>query len=442
MYLNDPGRHSGLALPRRRRPHRVRRHGARRRRLRRRRRHRPGRGWCLLGRVLQEHDSRRRRHRNVRRRAGGGLGVQCRDRNRRRGRRHGRRSRPRRRHGERRARPPPQPRGSPAWLGFAASTPLGSTVTTKALALGDLNRDGKLDLVAGNGTQTNTFRLGTGTGLGAARTIGAITLDIDAGRPQRLGPGRVAHDPRADDRGRLRVHAADARGRLADRRTRRRRGAQPRRRPDHGAGRRQRCASPTGASARCSSLGATLVVGPVRPRGDDPAPAEHVAERGHDRQRPAARRAVRPDRGDRLRPPARRPPRRWQRANAVSIEGNFLFEQTTNSLGQRRVVVAGRRLASFGGTEVFRNGGGILVVLPGSGLAGQLSGEIVTSAFLPSNVEFVGTLAFAMNASTSAVTETVTLGGDTCRPRPPAGAVPPDLGARRPAARPRPDTVG
>ena len=77
------------------------------------------------------------------------------------------------------------------------------------------------------------------------------------------------------------------------------------------------------------------------------------------------------------------------------------------------VVAATDVSASFGGTEVFRNGGGILVVLPGSGLAGQLSGEIVTSAFLPSNVEFVGTLAFAMNASTSAVTETVTLGGST-----------------------------
>ena len=71
--------------------------------------------------------------------------------------------------------------GSPTWLGFAASTPLGATATTKALALGDLNRDGKLDLVAGNGAQTNTFRLGTGTGLGTTHTIGAITLDIAMG---------------------------------------------------------------------------------------------------------------------------------------------------------------------------------------------------------------------------------------------------------------------
>ena len=304
--------------------------------------------------------------------------------------------------------------GSPAWLGFAASTPLGSTVTTKALALGDLNRDGKLDLVAGNGTQTNTFRLGTGTGLGAARTIGAITLDIDSGPylnvsaqgasltilGQTIAGDFAFTQQTLADGSRIVELDVDAVLSLADGQITV---------PIDGTVR-----IANGGISAVLALGATLVVGPVSLAGTirlllNTSPSAVTI--GSDRLPggPYLRiEAIGLTTGTKATASF------GSGANAVSIQGNFLFEQTTNSLGQRRVVVAAADVsASFGGTEVFRNGGGILVVLPGSGLAGQLSGEIVTSAFLPSNVEFVGTLAFAMNASTSAVTETVTLGGDT-----------------------------
>ena len=170
----------GLALPRRRRPDRVRRHGARRRRLRRRRRHRPGRGRRLLGGALQEH-RRRRRHRDVRPRADGGLGVERGHGARRRGRRLGRRSRRRRRQGERRARRPPQQRR------------LADVARLRRLDAARYDRD---DEGAG-ARRPQPRRQGRSrrrqrhadehvparhpNGLGAARTIGAITLDIAMG---------------------------------------------------------------------------------------------------------------------------------------------------------------------------------------------------------------------------------------------------------------------
>src|SRR5205085_6458249 len=63
----------------------------------------------------------------------------------------------------------------------------------------------------------------------------------------------------------------------------------------------------------------------------------------------------------------------------IDLHGNFLIEQTTNQLGQKRTTIATTGLTvKIGSTDLLTNASGAIILVPGTaptgGLVGQISG--------------------------------------------------------------------
>jgi hypothetical protein len=108
-------------------------------------------------------------------------------------------------------------------------------------------------------------------------------------------------------------------------------------------------------------------------------------------------------------------------AGGPRLTASVSIESATNSLGERRTVVAvtGGSL-SMSGASVLTGVTGLLVLSPG-GLAGRLGGTVDASALLPAGVTLSGTFSLAVNRTASRVVESVTVGGSTVSMDLPAG---------------------
>ena len=96
-----------------------------------------------------------------------------------------------------------------------------------------------------------------------------------------------------------------------------------------------------------------------------------------------------------------------------TLAGSFSIEQVSNSLGQRRSVlaVAGGTL-TLAGSDVLKDVNGVFV-LAVDGMAGTLSGRLDVSTLLPTGVTLAGTFGLLVNTTPRRVQESVTLGGTT-----------------------------
>ena len=126
--------------------------------------------------------------------------------------------------------------------------------------------------------------------------------------------------------------------------------------------------------------------------------------------------------------PTRLPAGSFLRVEGVGITFSFddvhfsadVVLQKTTSAGQSRLVIAVANLTvQFGSTTILRNGQGMLLVLPG-GVAAQLSGTIDFSTLVP-GVTLLGTFGLAINRTTADVTESIAVGGRTISLNLPAG---------------------
>ena len=105
----------------------------------------------------------------------------------------------------------------------------------------------------------------------------------------------------------------------------------------------------------------------------------------------------------------------------VTLKGSFAVQQST-SAGQTEVTIAATGVALSLGTSlpnVLTNGQGLFVVLP-TGIAGQLQGTVNASGLVP-GVQFSGTFGFAINETGVAVTQSLSVGGQTVSLNLPAG---------------------
>ncbi|HEX4525985.1 MAG TPA: VCBS repeat-containing protein, partial [Gaiellaceae bacterium] len=105
----------------------------------------------------------------------------------------------------------------------------------------------------------------------------------------------------------------------------------------------------------------------------------------------------------------------------ASVSGSFSIEQSTNNLGQRRLAigVTGATVA-VGATTLLSHGTGALLILS-DGMAGKLSGTFSTAGLLPASIGIVGTFGIAINRTNHAVNETVTVAGQAVTLDLPAG---------------------
>src|SRR5205807_4646783 len=102
--------------------------------------------------------------------------------------------------------------------------------------------------------------------------------------------------------------------------------------------------------------------------------------------------------------------------------GSFAIQPATTGTGARQTVIAATGLSvdlSSSLTGIVTGGQGILVILPG-GLAGQLSGTVHTGSLIP-GASLAGTFGFAINQTSSQVSESVTVGTQTVSLDLPAG---------------------
>ena len=97
----------------------------------------------------------------------------------------------------------------------------------------------------------------------------------------------------------------------------------------------------------------------------------------------------------------------------VTLQGSFAVQQST-AAGQTEVTIAASGVQLSIGTSlpnVLTGGQGLFVVLP-SGVAGQLQGTVNASGLVP-GLQFSGTFGFAINQTGSAVTQSLSVGGQT-----------------------------
>ena len=105
----------------------------------------------------------------------------------------------------------------------------------------------------------------------------------------------------------------------------------------------------------------------------------------------------------------------------VTLQGSFAVQQST-AAGQTEVTIAATGVALSIGTSlpnVLTAGQGLFVILP-SGIAGQLQGTVNASGLVP-GLQFSGTFGFAINQTGSAVTQSLSAGGQTVSLNLPAG---------------------
>ncbi len=306
---------------------------------------------------------------------------------------------------------------------FAAGVAIGSlTSSTKSLALGDLDGDGKRDLVLGNSGSANRFVRGTaGLTLGDGETIGSVTLSLPAGPYLRISgsnlsltvlgqtlTGSFAFTQQIVNAARVVTvtvgsAAAPARISLVD------------------------------GLATVDVYG-SLVLGPGGLAGS--LTLSSALTLGGLTFTGGLKLSINTGSAPVLLPDGitRLPGGPYFRiegdpvvltlgtgSSAATFSGSFAIEQTTNSLGQRRVAVAFSNGTVSLGTvlpNVLTNAQGVFVVLPAisgnpgsGGFAGTLSGT-VNLALVP-ELHFAGTFGLSVNQTNRRITETVTVGGRT-----------------------------
>ncbi|CAB5080406.1 hypothetical protein D3OALGB2SA_510, partial [Olavius algarvensis associated proteobacterium Delta 3] len=105
----------------------------------------------------------------------------------------------------------------------------------------------------------------------------------------------------------------------------------------------------------------------------------------------------------------------------VTLTGDFVIQQTTNQAGQRRLTIAVANAGLSIGDIGITDGEGILLVLP-DGLAGSLDAAIDLSGIVD-GVTFTGRFAIAVNQVSRAITEEVQVNGETVSVNLPAGGL-------------------
>ncbi|HWG93174.1 MAG TPA: VCBS repeat-containing protein, partial [Mycobacteriales bacterium] len=96
--------------------------------------------------------------------------------------------------------------------------------------------------------------------------------------------------------------------------------------------------------------------------------------------------------------------------DAVELRGSIVVQRATSATGELRTVLAAQGASVvLGGTTVLEDVRGILVLSP-AGLAAEVGGRLALG-FLPSSVVVEGSFLLSVNRRAAAVTETVTVGG-------------------------------
>ncbi len=105
----------------------------------------------------------------------------------------------------------------------------------------------------------------------------------------------------------------------------------------------------------------------------------------------------------------------------ATLLGNVSIEQSTNNLGQRRLAIGVTgATVSVGSTQLLSNGQGALLILT-DGIAGQLSGTVTTAGLLPPSISISGTFGIAINRTGHAIDETLAVAGQSVTLDLPAG---------------------